>query len=200
MQDKQQAAAQVCNAAHTLHHSAVTRALQLEAVVQEQQLQLDEADRRHQLFVKRARFVSLAGGTSRSDACYACSAAHADAMEEAAAQHALQLQAKDKACKRWVPHSCMRWLCNARLWQLLCEVESQKLRVKELEQQQAANDMARQHADQESALRVKAAEQQLSETRSSVEEQQQQLVAAVDLQGRTHARLMQLTAEHNQVT
>ena len=95
VQDKQQAAAQVCNAAHTLHHSAVTRALQLEAVVQEQQLQLDEADRRHQLFVKRARFVSLAGGTSRSDACYACSAAHADAMEEAAAHNALQLQAKD---------------------------------------------------------------------------------------------------------
>jgi hypothetical protein len=65
--------------------------------------------------------------------------------------------------------------CNVRLWQLLCEVEAHKLRVKEVEQQ-------------------------LSETRSSVEEQQQQLVAAVDLQGRTHARLMQLTAEHNQVT
>ena len=94
----------------------------------------------------------------------------------------------------------MRWLCDARLWQLLCEVETQKLRVKELEQQQAASDMARQRAEQECALRVKAAAQQLSETRSSVEEQQQQLAAAVDLQGRTHARLMQLTAEHNQVT
>jgi hypothetical protein len=99
-----------------------------------------------------------------------------------------------------MPHSCMLRLCKARLWQLLCEVEAQKLRVKELEQQQAASDMARQRAEQESAQRVAAAAQQLSETRSSVEEQQQQLAAAVDLQGRTHARLMQLTAEHNQVT
>ena len=94
----------------------------------------------------------------------------------------------------------MRCVCNARLWQLLREVEAQRLRMKELEQQHAASAIALQNAEQECALRVKAAAQQLSETRSSVEEQQQQLAAAVDLQGRTHARLMQLTAEHNQVT
>ena len=40
---------------------------------------------------------------------------------------------------------------------------------------------------------------QLAEARDGLTGQQLQLLAAVDLQGRTHARLMQLTAEHEQV-
>ena len=122
-------------------------------------------------------------------------------MEEAAAHNALQLQAKDGRVQEVSTRTPACYaLCNVRLWQLMCEVEAQKLRMKELEQQHAASAIARQNAEQECALRVRAAAQQLSETRSSVEEQQQQVAAAVDLQGRTHARLMQLTAEHNQVT
>ncbi len=40
---------------------------------------------------------------------------------------------------------------------------------------------------------------QLAEARDGLAGQQLQLLSAVDLQGRTHARLMQLTAEHEQV-
>jgi hypothetical protein len=70
VEDKQQAAAQVCNPAPCIIALAVTRALQLQARVQEQQLQLDEAERRHQLFVKRARFVTRP--TAQAAACDVC--------------------------------------------------------------------------------------------------------------------------------
>jgi hypothetical protein len=114
-------------------------------------------------------------------------------MEEAAAKHALQLQVKDSGmCEVNAAAgqaASALTLCNTSLCQLMCEVEAQKLRVEQLDLERTTIDMQRQQA-----------EQQLIETRSSVEEQQQQLKATIDLQGRTHARLMQLTSQHDQVT
>jgi hypothetical protein len=75
--------------------------------------------------------------------------------------------------------------------QLLALQETQQLRLLELEEAQQAALAASQRAH--------AATQELSETRVCMAEQQLQLQAAVDLQGRTHSRLMQLTAEHDQV-
>jgi septal ring factor EnvC (AmiA/AmiB activator) len=50
-----------------------------------------------------------------------------------------------------------------------------------------------------SCARLQAVSGEAEVARSGLKEQQQQLLAAVDLQGRTHSRLMQLTAEHDQV-
>jgi hypothetical protein len=65
VQDKQQAAAQVCNASCCIIYRA-----RCNARVQQLQLQLDEAERRHQLFVKRARFVTRP--TAQAAVCDVC--------------------------------------------------------------------------------------------------------------------------------
>jgi hypothetical protein len=79
--------------------------------------------------------------------------------------------------------------------QLLALQKTQQLRLLELE---AVGNEAQQAA-LAASQREHATTQELSETRVCMAEQQLQLQAAVDLQGRTHARLMQLTAEHDQV-
>ena len=80
--------------------------LQLEARVAEQRVQLADAGRHHQLFVERARYELPPCIACRSSVMRVLmlmlmlSAAHASAMEQAAARHEVQLQAKDaSACE-----------------------------------------------------------------------------------------------------
>ncbi len=83
--------------------------------------------------------------------------------------------------------------------QLLDSQETQQQRLLQAEKRCGEVAAEAQQAAAAAAQRLQAVTQQLSETRAGVAEQQVQLQAAVDLQGRTHARLMQLTKEHDQV-
>ncbi len=83
--------------------------------------------------------------------------------------------------------------------QLLESQETQQQQLRDVEQRCGEVAAEAQQAAAAAVQQLQVVAQQLSETRAGVAEQQQQLQAAVDLQGRTHARLMQLTQEHDQV-
>jgi len=85
------------------------------------------------------------------------------------------------------------------LLQLIVKQEAQELRLQEAEQQRTALDDTAQQAAAAAAQRLLAMTQELTESRESMQVQQEQLQAAVDLQGRTHSRLVQLTEDHKQV-
>jgi hypothetical protein len=73
--------------------------------------------------------------------------------------------------------------------------------VQLLAEQQVQGEVV-QHLQQRCAMLDEAAASsslQLEAARKALAEQQQQLEATVDLQGRTHSRLMQLMAEHDHV-
>jgi hypothetical protein len=81
------------------------------------------------------------------------------------------------------------------LVQLLAEQQAQCHAVQQLQQHCSKLD----ERESASLQQLKVLTEQLAEAREGLTGQQQQLLSAVDLQGRTHARLMQLTAEHDQV-
>ena len=77
----------------------------------------------------------------------------------------------------------------------------QAQRVRDAEAQQLQHKCSTlEHDATVSSSNISLLTLELETARCGLREQQQQLVAAVDLQGRTHMRLMQLTQEHDQVS
>ena len=98
-----------------------------------------------------------------------------------------------------VQRCCCSPVLTCCLLQLIVMQETQELRLQEAEQRRTALDDAAQQAAAAAAQRLLAMTQELTESRESMQVQQEQLQAAVDLQGRTHSRLVQLTEDHKQV-